>query len=171
VQEAFGGYFKDPSAESKKVGTKLVGSGENFSLTKDSMPKLKEELQKSIRQLSNFDKCKSQIEMAVTAEGLRIELLESASGTFFDSGKPAPNDEGKQLLSNLRKKSANSPNKVTLEGHTDSKPLQWRARLRQLGVFRRSRERSQAVDAVKWPTSGSGVANPWLRRPTIAGIH
>ena len=41
------------------------------------MPKLKEELQKAVRQIDNFDKLKNQIEMTITAEGLRIELLES----------------------------------------------------------------------------------------------
>src|SRR5271163_3455348 len=51
VQEAVGGYFKDPSGTSKKVGTNLVGSGENFNLTKDNMQKLKEELQNSTSQV------------------------------------------------------------------------------------------------------------------------
>src|SRR5690349_831923 len=82
VQEAVGGYFKDPTGNSKKVGSNMAGAGENFILTKDNMPKLKEQLQKTLRQVTNFDKLKNQIEMTVTAEGLRIELLESATGTF-----------------------------------------------------------------------------------------
>lgn len=41
VQEAVAGYFKDPSGTAKKLGTNQAGSGENFSLTKDNMPKLK----------------------------------------------------------------------------------------------------------------------------------
>ena len=39
VQEAVGGYFKDPTGTSKKVGSNMQGSGENFTLTKDNMPK------------------------------------------------------------------------------------------------------------------------------------
>src|SRR4051795_7102777 len=58
VQEAVGGYFKDPTGTSKKVGTNQSGAGENFSLTKDNMSKLKQELQKSVRQMSNFEKLK-----------------------------------------------------------------------------------------------------------------
>ncbi|HST12882.1 MAG TPA: flagellar motor protein MotB [Terriglobales bacterium] len=46
VQEAVGGYFKDPTGTSKKVGSNMQGSGESFELTKDDMPKLKDELQK-----------------------------------------------------------------------------------------------------------------------------
>src|SRR3954462_14360669 len=61
VQEAVGGYFKDPSGKSKFVGSNMQGSGENLALTKDNMPRLKEELQKAIRKVSNFDKLSKQI--------------------------------------------------------------------------------------------------------------
>jgi chemotaxis protein MotB len=122
VQEAVGGYFKDPSGNSKLVGTDQRGSGDNFTLTKEDMAKLKEQLQKTVRRVTDFDKLKNQIEMTVTSEGLRIELLESASGTFFESGSPRPNDDCKQLLSLLAQELGKLPNKISVEGHTDSKP-------------------------------------------------
>ncbi|MFZ0479795.1 MAG: flagellar motor protein MotB [Terriglobales bacterium] len=122
VQQAIGGYFKDPSGKSKMVGTDQRGSGENFTLTKDNMTQLKEQLQKSVRKLNDFDKLRNQIEMTVTAEGLRIELLESASGTFFESGSSLPNDKGKELLTLLSQELSKLPNKISIEGHTDSKP-------------------------------------------------
>src|SRR5256885_3498770 len=87
IQEAVGGYFKDPTGTSKKVGSNRVGAGENFVHNKDNMPKLKEQLQQAVKQMADFDKLQSHIEMTVTTEGLRIELSESATGTFFDSGK------------------------------------------------------------------------------------
>src|ERR1700756_2757077 len=87
VQEAIGGYFKDPTGTSKMVGSNMQGAGEAFSLSKQDMPRLKEELQKAIRHIDNFDKLQKQIEMTVTAEGLRIELLESETGTFFETGR------------------------------------------------------------------------------------
>jgi chemotaxis protein MotB len=122
MQEAVGGYFKDPSGNSKKVGTDKRGSGENFMLKKEDMPKLKEQLQKSIQKLNDFDKLKNQIQMTVTGEGLRIELLESASGTFFGSGSAVPNKDGKELLVLLAVELGKLPNKLSIEGHTDSKP-------------------------------------------------
>jgi len=122
VQEAVGGYFKDPSGNSKMVGTDQRGSSDNFTLTKEDMTKLKEQLQKTVRRVTDFDKLKNQIEMTVTAEGLRIELLESASGTFFESGSARPNDDCKQLLSLLAQELGKLPNKISVEGHTDSKP-------------------------------------------------
>jgi chemotaxis protein MotB len=122
IQAAVGGYFKDPTGTSKKVGTDLSGSGENFTLTKDNMPKLKEQLEKTVRDITNFDKFKNQIEMTVTSEGLRIELLESSSGTFFESGSPALNNDGNGLLVALANQLGQLPNHVSIEGHTDANP-------------------------------------------------
>jgi chemotaxis protein MotB len=94
IQVAVGGYFKDPTGTSKKVGTNQSGSGDNFMLTRQNMAELKEQLQKSIRSMNDLEKLRKNIEMTVTAEGLRIELLESDK----------------------------VPNKISVEGHTDAKP-------------------------------------------------
>jgi chemotaxis protein MotB len=122
IQVAVGGYFKDPTGNSKKVGTNLAGSGDNLTLTKDNIPQLREQLQKSLHQLPNFEKLKDQISMTVTGEGLRIELLESQTGTFFDTGKTEPNANGRELLKMLAEQLHSLPNKISIEGHTDSKP-------------------------------------------------
>ncbi len=124
VQEAVGGYFKDPNGTSKLVGTDLRGSGENIALSKENMAQLKEELQKAIQKVNNFDKLSKQIEMTVTAEGLRVELLESATGTFFDLGSPNPNQSGKDLLAALAAEIGKVSNQVSIEGHTDSRPYE-----------------------------------------------
>lgn len=123
VQEAVGGYFKDPTGTSKMVGTDMQGAGESFALSREDMPKLKEELQKAIRRIDNFDKLKDQIEMTVTAEGLRIELLEAEPGTFFETGSPVPSANGRELLIALAGELGKLPNKISLEGHTDAKPF------------------------------------------------
>jgi chemotaxis protein MotB len=122
VQEAVGGYFKDPTGTSAKIGSTMEGAGENFTLTKDNMPKLKDQLEQKIREMSDFEKLKSHIEMTVTNEGLRIELMESASGTFFKSGSPQLNADGRELLVTLAQELGKLPNKMSIEGHTDSKP-------------------------------------------------
>jgi chemotaxis protein MotB len=123
VQEAVGGYFKDPTGTSKKVGSGKVGSGENFTLTKQNMSKIKEELQAAVRKVTDFDKLKNQIEITVTAEGLRIELMETEKGTFFPSGVAEPSEDGKQILIMLAHELSKLPNTVSIEGHTDSRPF------------------------------------------------
>ena len=42
VQEAVGGYFKDPTGTSKMVGNGQKGSGDAITLTKDDMNKIKD---------------------------------------------------------------------------------------------------------------------------------
>ena len=49
-------------------------------------------------------------------------MLESATGTFFDLGNPTPNENGRKLLNLLAAELGKLPNKVSIEGHTDSKP-------------------------------------------------
>jgi chemotaxis protein MotB len=142
VQEAVGGYFRDPSGTAKMVGTEQRGSGENFTLTKDNMPKLKEQLQKSVRRLDDFEKLKNQIQMTITSEGLRIELLETASGTFFESGSSRPNDDGRDLLILLAQELGKLPNKLSIEGHTDSKPYSGK---RDYGNWELSADRANAA--------------------------
>jgi chemotaxis protein MotB len=122
IQEAVGGYFKDPTGTAKKVGSDMVGSGENFVVTKDNMEQLKEELQKAIREVPNFDKLKNHIDMTVTNEGLRIELMESAKGTFFDSGSTKISLDGEAMLKLLAQELGKLPNKLAIEGHTDARP-------------------------------------------------
>jgi chemotaxis protein MotB len=132
IQVAISGYFKDPSGTgkltgssldgSKESGNNLAGSGENFQLTKQNMGKLKDQLQNSIRSITDLDKLKKNIEMTVTQEGLRIELMESAGGTFFDSGSATLNQSGRELVTLLAVELRKVPNHVSVEGHTDAKP-------------------------------------------------
>ncbi|MGA7463536.1 MAG: flagellar motor protein MotB [Candidatus Korobacteraceae bacterium] len=122
VQEAISGYFKDPAGTGKLTGVKTLPQPSK-EITKENMDKVKSELEKAIRQVANFDKLKDHIEMTVTQEGLRIELLESKNGTFFDSGKPDPNGNGRELLMTIAEELGKAPNKISVEGHTDSQPF------------------------------------------------
>jgi chemotaxis protein MotB len=122
VQEAVGGYFRDPTGTAKKVGSNQTGTGENFTLAKQDIPKLKEQLLKAIKQSLAFPKLKNNVDMTVTSEGLRIELLESANGTFFTSGSSKPTDGCVEMLTLLAEELGKLPNHVSIEGHTDAKP-------------------------------------------------
>jgi chemotaxis protein MotB len=122
TQVAISGYFKDPSGTASKLGTSLAGTGESIPITKQDMAKLKEKLQKTIQKINDLDKLKKNIEMTVTAEGLRIELIESEKGTFFESGRAALNKSGQELLGLLAVELGQVPNHISVEGHTDAKP-------------------------------------------------
>ena len=126
VQKAVGGYFRDPSGTAKLAGSAMQGVEENFVITKDNMEELKEQLQKTIRDVPVFDKLKNNIDMTVTNEGLRIELTETAAGTFFDSGSSKISGDGDELLVALAEELGKLPNTLAMEGHTDSKPYSGR---------------------------------------------
>jgi chemotaxis protein MotB len=142
VKEAVAGYFKDPAGTADKMGSTKVGTAEALAISKDDMPKLKEELEKAISKVPDFDKIKDQIEMTITPEGLRIELLETETGTFFELGSSNPNGNGKELLSVLAQELGKLPNHLSIEGHTDSKPYTGR---REYGNWELSTDRANAA--------------------------
>jgi chemotaxis protein MotB len=67
-------------------------------------------------------KLKDQVEMTVTGEGLRIELLEKDKSTFFETGNAQPTDSGTEMLKLLSAQLVKLPNRLSVEGHTDAQP-------------------------------------------------
>jgi chemotaxis protein MotB len=171
IQEAVGGYFRDPKGSSKTVGSGATGAGDSFTLSKDNMDKLKDELQGAIRKSADFNKLKDNIEMTITPDGLRIELLESATGTFFQSGVAAPTDSGSDILVKLAHELGKLPNKVSIEGHTDSKPF---APNRSYGNWELSTDRANMARRLmqasglgqQQVTQVRGYADQRLRKPS-----
>ena len=86
------------------------------------MQELKKQLEKAISGVPNFDKLKNHIEMTVTPEGLRIELLEAGNSTFFESGSSKLSSDGQDIVIALAQQLGKLPNKLSVEGHTDAKP-------------------------------------------------
>ncbi len=123
-QQVIAGYFRDPLGVSKQKGTTQsgTGKGENVLLNKQDMTKLKEALMQSVHSVDTKDKLKNQIEITVTPEGLRIELIEDAHGTFFETGKSEPTPLLVQILKVLSTQLGSIPNHISIEGHTDAQP-------------------------------------------------
>src|SRR5579862_7064040 len=142
VREAVAGYFKDPAGTANKMGSTKSGTAESIPISKDDMSKLKEQLENAVRRVPDFDKIKDQIEMTITPECLRIELLETETGTFFQIGNSAPSDNGQELLSLLAQELGKLPNHLSIEGHTDSKPYAGR---REYGNWELSADRANAA--------------------------
>jgi chemotaxis protein MotB len=122
VRRAIGGYFTDPKGNGKASGSGMAGSGESLAVGANDMAKLKEKLAQAIKRAPELKKLQDQVDMVVTGEGLRIELLESTKGAFFETGKPLPTSVGQEMIQMLAAELAKLPNKLMIEGHTDSKP-------------------------------------------------
>jgi chemotaxis protein MotB len=122
IQEAVGGYFRDPNGSGQKTGTRLGGAGDAGALRQQDMSKLKEDLMRAMGKMANFEKLNKLIEMTVTPEGLQIELMEDPKGTFFENGSAEPTPIMQNVLKVLSPEAGKLPNSVSIEGHTDSTP-------------------------------------------------
>lgn len=120
TQKAVGGYFLDPSGKGKQIGSGMAGIGESLSINKEDLGKLKEKLDQAIRSAPELAKIREQIKITVTGEGMRVELLETAAGVFFESGNPKPSVSCVEVLTRLAQELGKMPNTIVVEGHTDS---------------------------------------------------
>lgn len=122
VQKAVGGYFLDPTGKGRQTGTTNAGAGETLTLQRDTLKDLKDKLEQVLRQIPAFQSMKNQIRIMLTTEGLRIDLMETEHGLFFETGNPKPTEAGTELLRALAGELTKLPNKIAIEGHTDSRP-------------------------------------------------
>ena len=121
IKKAVAGYFNDPKGTSTLMGTTLSGTGETVTLAAaTSMQQLKAKLEDEIKAQKNLEKLSKQIEITVTAEGLRIELLEDKNGTFYEIGSARLSQSGQALLALLGGELKTLPNALLIEGHTDA---------------------------------------------------
>ncbi len=122
VQKAVGGYFQDPTGVGRQTGTTNAGISETLSLNEKQLNEIKEKVQQAMQQIPALKDMQNQIRMTITAEGLRIDLLETKRGLFFETGDPKPTVAGSELLKVLATELGKLPNKIVIEGHTDSTP-------------------------------------------------
>jgi len=124
VKKAVAGYFNDPKGLSTLLGTTLSGTGNGSTPAPDQNQKqlqdLKEKLEQEIQARKELEKLKKQIEITITSEGLRIELIEDKNGTFYQSGSAKLSPNGQELLALLATELKTLPNQLQIEGHTDA---------------------------------------------------
>jgi chemotaxis protein MotB len=77
VKKAVGSYFKDPTGSGKRVSSNMAGLGESVSVGKDDMGQPKKRLEQAMKTMPKFEQMKNNVELTVTNEGLRVELIES----------------------------------------------------------------------------------------------
>jgi chemotaxis protein MotB len=124
VKRDIAGYFRDPKGFGTQMGSSTSGSGESLTISKDHMDLLKGKIEQALQQSPEFEKLKDYVQMTVTGDGLRIELLENEKGVFFENGEAAPTVLGTDLITRLAKELGKLSNSLLVEGHTDSKAYQ-----------------------------------------------
>ena len=71
----------------------MSGTGESSSPSRrhdQDLQNLKEKLEQEIKASKELEKLSKQIEITITPEGLRIELIEDKNGTFYRERQRAP---------------------------------------------------------------------------------
>jgi len=124
VKRAVAGYFNDPKGTGSQLGTTMTGTGASVTTVSDDnvqkMKELKEKLEAEIKARKDLEKLSKQIEITITPEGLRIELIEDQNGVFYQSGSARLSSSGQELLTLLAGELKTLPNALLIEGHTDA---------------------------------------------------
>lgn len=120
VKKAVAGYFQDPKGTASLLGTTMSGNGVAVTVHDEALQKLKDKLEQEIQAKKELEKLSKQIEITITPEGLRIELLEGKDGTFYESGSARLSPNGQELLALLAGELKTLPNNLLIEGHTDA---------------------------------------------------
>lgn len=134
VKSAIAGYFQDPLGRAKEHGSSILpGEGaqasgirrglsqeEVLSLRQDRLALMAGSIQRQLEE-SGFGALSEHVEILLTDEGLRIELIEQDStGYFFDKGKAKLSAHGQKILALLGSELGALTLPVKIEGHTDA---------------------------------------------------
>lgn len=142
TREAIAAYFRDPTGVMKMLrgGPSALGVMSSSSDNKPAvLPSLqhimeggqmekkhfqeaKQSLEKMISGLPEWKQLRSYIEIKLTPEGLRIELMEGPESLFFETGSAKLKPATGRLLRLMARELRKLDNPVILEGHTDAHP-------------------------------------------------
>ena len=170
VKKAVAGYFNDPTGTGSQLGSGQGGTGEGIGVGKDDMGQLKEKLEGAMRQAPQLAALSDQVNMTVSGEGLRVELLEKEMGTFFETGNAQPTGAAQDMLKLLSAELGKLPNKLLIEGHTDAHPFTGRKSYSnwELSADRANAARQLMAESGLHPGQVSevrGFADQRLRKP------
>jgi chemotaxis protein MotB len=143
VKAGVAGYFRNPGVlENARSNGILPGGDEGIAPNappkldnstgngKEPQPsaderamleKKAEALRAILAKTPEFHDLQQQIEIQLTKEGLRIELIESSDSLFFDTGSASLKQETVRLLGAIAKELGSLKNAVIIEGHSDSR--------------------------------------------------
>lgn len=134
VRSAIAGHFQDPLGRASEFGSSIMpGTGasrppltqpltleEITDIRVDRLGRLARHIQQQVHNLPNLGDLADQVEITLTDDGLRIELVEKSSSGFFRSGSDDLDPAGQAVLTALGEQLAELPNQIVIEGHTDA---------------------------------------------------
>ena len=134
IKSAIAGYFQDPLGRADEFGSSILpGDGAQsqtvrkamnnldvLELRRDRLKSMAKNIEKKLRETPDLAKLGDHIEVTLTDEGLRIELIEDESGFLFQKGAATPSQAGQAVLALLGRELSALDLPVRVEGHTDA---------------------------------------------------
>ena len=84
---------------------------------------LKAKVEELLASNPKYTALRSQIRLDMTRDGLRIQIVDEQNRPMFDSGSALVKSYMRELLRDIGQVLTDVPNRITLEGHTDSQPF------------------------------------------------
>jgi chemotaxis protein MotB len=136
IKESISGYFKDPAGfmQAVKAGNAPFDAGlknnkttpetpEQKKTERDKLEQAKKTIEKMVADSPEFKDLKNYVDIKLTDEGLKVELLEAKESLFFDSASAKIKPSTQVMLGKMAAELRKLPNKLIIEGHTDNRPL------------------------------------------------
>lgn len=123
VKRSVAGYFRDPRGYARSVAAGPANAGEGLKVSRQNAADLQRLIEQALRDVPDIGKLRSHVQLSITGEGLRIDLMENDQGLFFVTGSAEPTDDGRNLLNVIGAQLARLPNTIIVEGHTDALPF------------------------------------------------
>ena len=109
----------DVEAPTKTINLQAL-KAEQARAERARLEKLKEDIERKIDSNEKLKALKSQIRLDMTREGLRIQIVDANNRPMFASGSAVVQPYMRDLLHEIGTILTEVPNRLTLEGHTDS---------------------------------------------------
>jgi chemotaxis protein MotB len=118
------GQVKRGEVEAKRQTVNLAAlKAEQRRAEAAKLEALKQQVEAMIQASPKLDAFKSQIRLDMTADGLRIQIIDAQNRPMFDSGSAVVKSYMRDLLHDIGDVLKDVPNRLTLEGHTDAQPF------------------------------------------------
>jgi len=112
----------DVEAPTRTVNLQAL-KAEQARAERSRLEQLKQDIERKIEASSKLEALKSQIRLDMTREGLRIQIVDANNRPMFASGSAVVQPYMRDLLREIGAILTEVPNRLTLEGHTDSQPF------------------------------------------------
>ena len=133
VKSNLASYFRDPGMFERTSGGGAMPGASMGALAGNAqvppvaalravLEETAENIKRQLESLQTFQMIKDRIEIEISNEGLRIEMLDTGDESFFEIGSSEIKPDMIEILQVITANVRALPNRIAIEGHTDARP-------------------------------------------------